>query len=554
MPIFKAAEADLLAGLVAEQSAESSGQRNVELFRRTRVALEAGYEPDEVRDSMIAAGLACGLERREVRSTVASAMDAPVERAKADPAASTVPPAEWKALWASKWPRIIGITGDKRPVQRWQYGWDEPNDAVRTGTYYAVVIPPGLAVLDIDDGDAFGELGLDIPEDAPRYRSISDKANKGHIWFRLHPDRPYPQKAVKPWAGADLLVGGMGIANIKSLDILDAIGDPRDLPLAPDWMQPKGSARIVNIVDYMSTVPDTIPWVIDKVAFIHGITIIAGAPKAGKSTCAFEMMRCRETGEPYLDQFVRPGPTLLVTEEGGVSVKFKGHALTELWVYDRKASAGETFEQTLDVIAAWCEDNPGGLVFIDTLAAWAQVEDENSAAEMQAALDGIRLAVAEPYEVAVVLIHHARKGGGKDGEAIRGSGAILAAVDHVMELKRGDDSQRKNRRRIEVMSRVLREFEQWTFDWDAETERGYLVDPEEAVSDDLEDEVGLIPATGPGVTAAETGMHWRKLNHLVNIGRVRQVKGAGRLPHRYWGIPPAIGVVGEWRDVHDSDE
>ncbi|MSP56410.1 MAG: hypothetical protein EXR69_12525 [Myxococcales bacterium] len=554
MPVFKAAEADLLTRLVAEQTAESSGQRNVELFRRTRVALEAGYDDSEVRDAMVAAGLASGLDRREVRSTVASAMDAPVERAKADSVASTVPSSEWKMLWASKWPRVIGVTGDKRPVQRWQYGWDEPNDPRRPGTYYAIVIPPGLAVLDIDDTEAFNELGLDIGDDAPRYRSISDKATKGHVWYRLHPDRPYPQKAVKPWAGADLLVGGMGIANIKSLDILDTIGAPCDLPFAPDWMQPKGSARIVNIVDYMATVPDTIPWVIDKVAFIHGLTILAGAPKAGKSTCAFEMMRCRETGELYLEQFVRPGPTLLVTEEGGVSVKFKGHALTQLDIYDRKASAGETFEDTLGVIAAWCADHPGGLVFIDTLAAWAQVEDENSAAEMQAALDGIRLAVSEPYEVAVVLIHHARKGGGKDGEAIRGSGAILAAVDHVMELKRGDDNQRKNRRRIEVMSRVLREFEQWTFDWDAESERGYLVDPDEAISDDLEDEVQLIPATGPGITAAESGMHWRKLNHLVNKGRVRQVRGAGRLPHLYWGIPPAAGIVGERRDVDDSDE
>ena len=527
--------------LVAEQTAEPSGARNTELFRRTRVALEAGYELEDVREAMTNAGVAGGLDRREVRSTVASALEAPIER---EPIASSVPTSEWMTLWAERWPRLIGITKDKRPVQRWQYGWDVPNDATLDGAHYAIVIPPGLCVLDIDDSEAFNATGLDVPDDAPRYRSISDAPNKGHVWFRLHPDRPYPKKAVRAWPGADLLVGGMGIANIRDLGPVDLIGDPSELPFAPDWMQPTAdNGRIRNIVDYMADVPDHIPWRIDKVAYTGGITLIAGSPKAGKSTMAFEMMRCLETGQAYLEQYVAPSATLLVTEEGGVSIKAKGRALTELDVYDRKASAGETFAETLQVIAAWCERNTNGVIFIDTLAAWAQVEDENSSAEMQSAIDGIRMAVTEPYDNAVILIHHARKGGGKDGEAIRGSGAILAAVDHVIELKRTDDATRKNRRVIDIMSRVLRESERWVFDWDGDSGTSLLVDTEDATEQELEEQVGGIPSTGPGVTEKQTGLSYRPLMHLVNIGRVRLVKGTGRQPHLYWGIPPVGGSI-----------
>lgn len=539
MTIFKAQSSDLLATLAEEQAANTAGNRNTELFRRARVALEAGYDPDDVHTALHFAAVASGLDAREVRTTLKSALSA--ERAERIPDGTPPqPPSEWADTWERTWPRLIGVDSEKRPMQRWQYGWDSANDATKKGTYLSIVIPPGLAVLDVDNADEFATAGLDVPDDAPRYPSISGKDGKGHIWFRLHPDRPYPTRTMRAWPGADLLVGGMGIANIKDQSYVDIIGDPTRLPLAPDWMQPRPGSRVKNILDYLVGVPDSIPWVIDKVAFVHGMTLMAGSPKAGKSTASFEMMRVRETGEPFLDQYVTPGPCLLVTEEGGVSIKFKGSELQWLDVYDRKASEGETFEMTLGVIADWSQENPGGLIFIDTLAAWAQVEDENDSAEMQKAIDAIRLAITEPFEVAVILIHHARKGGGRDGEAIRGSGAILAAVDHVIELKRADDKKRPNRRVLDIMSRVLRESERWVADWDGDSQRYTLADGLDIEeSEDLEEDVARIPEDGDGVRMTETGLTWRRLNHLVNLGRVRKVDGKGTKPALYWGIPPA---------------
>lgn len=535
MTVLKASSHDLLAALAREQAEQTVGNRNTELFRRARVALEAGYEPEVVIEAMTVAGVKSGLDRQEVKQTLKSAARA--ERVERVPDGTPpIPPAEWHDTWARTWPRLIGVGEDKRPMQRWQYGWTEPNDTTREdGTYYSVVLPPGVLVLDIDNGAEFEKTGLvDSLAGAPAYASISGKPGKAHVWFRAHPDRPYPTRTMGAWPGADLLVGGMGIANIKDKGVLDIIGDPSSLPMAPDWMQPRAGSRIQNIVDYLEGVPTTIPWIIEHFAYIHGLTLIAGSPKAGKSTLSFEVMRCRESGDAFLEMPVEPGPTLLVTEEGGVSVRFKGSELKGLDVYDRKASGGEPFEKTLEVVADWCRTHPRGLVFIDTLAAWAGIEDENDSAEMQKAIDAIRLSIAEPHEVAVVLIHHARKGGGQNGEAIRGSGAILAAVDHVVELKRHD--RHETRRWLDIMSRVLPQSERWLAEWDGMAKRYYRVDEADAERGDDAGDVAHIPSDGPGVTAKETGLQWRRLNVLVNAGVLRVERGLGTKPSTYWRV------------------
>jgi hypothetical protein len=171
---------------------------------------------------------------------------------------------------------------------------------------------------------------------------------------------------------------------------------------------------------------------------------------------------------------------------------------------------------------------------------------------MQEAIDSIRLSISEPYEVAVILIHHARKGGGKHGEGIRGSGAILAAVDHVVELSRADEKH-PNRRVIDIMSRVLHTGERWLVDWDGDTRRYTVVTDEVAeyeAYEDLEADVAGIPSTGEGVTVKGTGLSWRRLAKLVSQGRVRKVEGAGNKPALYWGIPP-VGMMTEAADDDD---
>ena len=299
---------------------------------------------------------------------------------------------------------------------------------------------------------------------------------------------------------------------------------------------------ILNIVAYLAAIPTEIPWLVAPLVYRGGVTLISGPPKAGKSTLASQVIRCRETSDFFLGAIVVPGPVLLVTEEGGVAVAWKAQGLTEMDVYDRRAAGGETFEATLTKVSTWCDAHPGAIVFIDTLSIWAGIADENDAAKVTAAV-ALVMRLAQEQDVAVVLVHHSRKAGGAHGESIRGSGAILATVDISVELKR--TSEDSDDRWLDVQGRVI--FPQRLKLGFSQESHEYTRIDETAEPFD-EAQLDGIPATGPGMTRASIGRLWemtnprKKIANLIEIGRMRgtfaQVDGKGMDQWRYWSIPP----------------
>lgn len=315
-------------------------------------------------------------------------------------------------------------------------------------------------------------------------------------------------------------------------------GQPDDADDAgPIWRAP----LIVGIDDYRAGVPVEIPWICRPIAYSGGVTLIAGPPKAGKSTLAAQLQHCRETGAPFLGTWpVQTGPVLLVTEEGGVAVVYKTNGLHALDVLDRRAAAGLTFAQVLAAVAEWGAAHPGGLAFIDTLAIWADIENENDAAETSRAV-ALAAAVAQSTDLAIVLVHHARKSGGENGEAIRGSGAILATVDIAAELSRvspGSDD-----RWLDVQGRVILP-ERYLLTFDRATLTYSLGDRAEARLDEIEADLVRIPVDGPGLIRNELRALWQRdprarAEQLVNVGRLRTayVKTGRAWAWRYWSIP-----------------
>jgi hypothetical protein len=68
--------------------------------------------------------------------------------------------------------------------------------------------------------------------------------------------------------------------------------------------------------------------------------------------------------------------------------------------------------------------------------------DENDSGEVARVLDPLRNMIRR-YHVGAILIHHMRKGGG-----YRGSSAIGASVENVIELSRHDEDPDRRRRRL----------------------------------------------------------------------------------------------------------
>ncbi len=436
-------------------------------------------------------------------------------------------------------------TGDRMPVG-WVRDWldgahvsyrDHPADAAGIAWYGLEVCP-----FHPDDGTPW-QCGVGEGSDGRAAGKCFHNRGAGKGWQqfrdalglegpppRSHQNGTRPKHGDKGEArGSDEATGGDGPDQ--------ATGDKGPEPEAA----PRPAALIVGIDDYRAGVPTEIPWRCTLIAYSGGVTLIAGPPKSGKSTLAAQLQRCCETGEPFLGAWaVTVGPVLLVTEEGGIAVVYKTNGLHRLDILDRRAAAGLTFAQVLAAVGQWGAAHPGGLVFIDTLAIWAGIENENDASEATKAVAAVTL-LAQSTGLAIALVHHVRKSGGDNGEAIRGSGAILATVDIAVELSRVD--AHSDDRWLDIQGRVIMP-ERFLLTFDRLTQTYALGDRAEARLEEIEADLVGIPADGPGLTRNDLHGLWKRdprkrTEQLLNVGRLRaEYAQHGRAwAYRYWSVP-----------------
>lgn len=235
-------------------------------------------------------------------------------------------------------------------------------------------------------------------------------------------------------------------------EVRRAIGDVEtkfgEDPVPIDAKSIPSSELFAHMADYLAAQPNNIVWVSPLAAYGF-VSLVSGPPKSGKSTLIANLFGARERNEVFLwGDPVPEGPAALVTEEGGYAVVRKTKGLTKLHILDRLAfvSAGlSTFDHLLEVTQRWCQTQEGAaLIVIDTLAVWGDIKDENDAVAATKTVAKVAL-LARATGAAIVLVHHARKGGGEHGEAIRGSGAIFATVDQAIELGYGLDPKADDR-------------------------------------------------------------------------------------------------------------
>jgi hypothetical protein len=93
-------------------------------------------------------------------------------------------------------------------------------------------------------------------------------------------------------------------------------------------------------------------------------------------------------------------------------------------------------ERDRDRLTLTIERHAPRLLVLDPLVRLHRI-DENSAGEMSALLAELRT-LQRRYALAVVLVHHLRKTGGHDGQALRGSGDLHAWGDSNLFLRRRD--------------------------------------------------------------------------------------------------------------------
>ena len=123
----------------------------------------------------------------------------------------------------------------------------------------------------------------------------------------------------------------------------------------------------------------------------------------------------------FLDRPIKGAPVLYVSEE---SVPTLVHKLPEgdVRILTRDlAWPRPTWPDLIEAAEIEARRVGAGLLVIDTFSFWGALpaEREKDAGAVQGAMEPLIAATSEG--LAILLIHHQRKGGGEEGEAVRGS-------------------------------------------------------------------------------------------------------------------------------------
>jgi predicted transcriptional regulator len=175
--------------------------------------------------------------------------------------------------------------------------------------------------------------------------------------------------------------------------------------------------------------------------------MFASLPKSGKTTLIFGFLRAVQQGEEFLGVPVEHGiKTLYLTEEDLWTLAEKAFRFqfdagdVDLVLLSRTRQAGLSWHEIMESAIAYCREHGFGLIVVDTISKWARLEGDR---ENQS---GAVIEAMEPFDelagsdIAVWILHHLRKGGGKFGEGQRGSGAYMANVDAYFEVRNiGED-------------------------------------------------------------------------------------------------------------------
>lgn len=283
-------------------------------------------------------------------------------------------------------------------------------------------------------------------------------------------------------------------------------------------------------------------------------TMLSALWKVGKTTLLSTFLKAMERGGEFCGQPVERGTVLYVTEESEArwadrrnKLRIDDNVAFLIRPFARKSTWDRwlAFVEHLRVIR---QTFPFDLIVFDTLVNLWPVQKENDASEVQGAL--MPLHSIDPH-IALLLAHHLRKGDGLEATGSRGSGALTAWVDTIIEMRRYQPTDRKDRRRL------LTAYGRWDETEDVNEQVVELQgdvyvacggDREEITHRDMTAIISnLLPDSSPGITAEEILEQWpgegrpnrnsffAALNHgLEEDLWARSGEGRRGSPFRFW--------------------
>jgi len=294
----------------------------------------------------------------------------------------------------------------------------------------------------------------------------------------------------------------------------------------------RGKYDFTSLGSLMDEPDEEISWIVDGLLPSGGFSAMVAKPKVGKSTLARQLALSVAQGGQFLGRKTTKGTVLYVAlEEKRSEVKkhFKLLGVTRAEnLYSYIDPAPKEAHQWLE---REVKKRKPVLVIVDTLFRFAQVTDVNDYARVNAVLSPL-LALARDNNTHLMVIHHARKGGGEGGDSMLGSTAIFGSVDTSIILKRTD-----GKRTIETQQRYGTDMESTVLIFDEISKSTELGGTKE--EDDTKRIEGEIldflktkdePFGEPAITdevEGRTTLKRKALRDLVTKGEVKRI-GAGK--------------------------
>lgn len=204
-----------------------------------------------------------------------------------------------------------------------------------------------------------------------------------------------------------------------------------------------------------------IPFVVDNL-LPHGVTILAGSPKAGKSWMVLDLANCVSTGTPFLGHPTKSCDVLYVSLEDTLS-RLHGR-LTALGIAENPrlhiATEAELLGNGLaEQLTSHVEAFPStALIIIDTLQLIRPIDSKKSRYDVDYATMFALKRIANQLNVALLVVHHTRKEPDSDPlNLISGTTGTTGGSDGNWILVR--DSRTSERAVMHVISRDVEPME-----------------------------------------------------------------------------------------------